>query len=91
VTDIQNTFKYKISGKSIRWEPNSSMRADRQTDTTKLLVAFRNFAKAPENNISVKANPDLIELLDPKHGRPTLIRNVLNYLPFDPALTSQST
>ena len=28
--------------------------ADRQTDTTKLTVAFRNFAKAPKNTISLK-------------------------------------
>ena len=32
------------------WEPSFSMRTDRRTDMTKLIVAFRNFAKgAPEN------------------------------------------
>ena len=30
-------------------EPSSSMRTDRQTDMTKLLVAFRKFANAPKN------------------------------------------
>jgi len=53
LTDIRNTFEYKISKKSVRWELNSSMRADRRTDTTKLLFTFRNFANASENYISV--------------------------------------
>ena len=30
-------------------EPSFPMRTDRQTDTMKLVVTFRNFAKAPKN------------------------------------------
>jgi hypothetical protein len=32
--------KYQISTKSVLWESRCSMRADRQTDMTKLVVAF---------------------------------------------------
>jgi hypothetical protein len=35
--------KKKFSRKSIEWEPRCSMRMDGQTDTVKLIVAFRNF------------------------------------------------
>jgi hypothetical protein len=40
--------KYKISSKSVQWEPNCSMRTDRRTDITKLIFASRNFANAPK-------------------------------------------
>ena len=46
-TDFRNIFKYQISWKSVRWEPNCSMWADRRKDLMKLIVAFRNFAKVP--------------------------------------------
>jgi hypothetical protein len=36
----------KISRKSLQWEPTFSMRTDRQTEVTKLIAAFRNFASA---------------------------------------------
>jgi hypothetical protein len=49
-TDFRKTFMYQISEKSFQWEPSYSMRTDGQTDKTKLIVAFRNFAKAPNNN-----------------------------------------
>jgi len=42
-------LKYEISGESVQWEPRFSMRTDRQTQTIKLIVAFRNFASAPKN------------------------------------------
>jgi hypothetical protein len=45
-TDFRKILKYQISRKTVRWEPRCSMRTDRQTDTTKLIVAFHNFAKA---------------------------------------------
>jgi len=38
----------KFHEKSVQWEPSYSMRTERQTDITKLTVAFRNFAKAPK-------------------------------------------
>ena len=46
-------MKYQISLKSFHWEQSCSMRIaaqiDRHTDMTKIIVAFRNFEKAPEN------------------------------------------
>jgi hypothetical protein len=39
---LSKKFKYQIFRKSIQWEPSCST----QTDMTKLLVAFRNFAKS---------------------------------------------
>jgi hypothetical protein len=47
--DIRKILKYEISRKSVQWEPSCSMRTDRQTEMTKLIFAFRNFAKAPKN------------------------------------------
>jgi len=35
----------------VQWEPSCSTRTDRQTDTSKLIVVFRNFANAPRNSI----------------------------------------
>jgi hypothetical protein len=43
-TDFRKILKYQTS-----WKFVQSMRTDRQTDMTKLIVAFRNFAKAPKN------------------------------------------
>jgi len=47
-TDFRRIIKYQISLKSIQWEPNCSVRMDGNTDMTQLMVAFRNFAKAPK-------------------------------------------
>jgi hypothetical protein len=44
--DVRRKFKYQISSKSVQREPSCSMRTDGQTDM-KLIIAFRNFAKAP--------------------------------------------
>ena len=51
---FRKTLKFKISWKSLQWEPSCSMRTDGQTDTMKLTVDFRNFANAPTNDTSVK-------------------------------------
>jgi hypothetical protein len=46
-------FKHKISLNFVRWELSYSIRTDRethrQTDMTKLIVAFHNFTITPKN------------------------------------------
>jgi len=54
--DFREILKYLISWKFFQWEPSCSNQTDRQTDMTKLIVAFRNFAKAPKNPLPVKGN-----------------------------------
>jgi hypothetical protein len=44
---FEQLLKYHMSWKSVQWEPSCSMRTDGQTDMTKLIVAVRNFANAP--------------------------------------------
>jgi hypothetical protein len=44
-TYFPENLKYYISWKSFHGEPSCSMRPDRQTHVTKLILAFRNFAK----------------------------------------------
>jgi hypothetical protein len=50
---FEKIFRYETSRKFVQWEQSRSMRTngrtDRQTDTTELIVAFRNFANAPKN------------------------------------------
>ena len=52
-TDYRVELKYQISWKSTQWEPSCSLRAvgraEGQTDTTKLILFFHNFANAPKN------------------------------------------
>jgi hypothetical protein len=38
-----------MSLKPVEWEPSLSMRTDRQTYMTELIVTFRSFAKASKN------------------------------------------
>jgi len=49
--DFRKIIKYQVYWISVQWEPICSMRADgrtdRQTDLTKLIVAFRLYANAP--------------------------------------------
>jgi hypothetical protein len=52
-TDFRKGLKYQVSPKSFKWEPSCSMRTDRQTDMTKLVVPSRNFANAPETLVII--------------------------------------
>jgi hypothetical protein len=45
---LEKILKYQTSCKPSQWEPSYSVRMDRQTDMTKLIVAFHNFANAPK-------------------------------------------
>jgi hypothetical protein len=46
---VQKIHEYQISGKSVQWEPSSSMRTDRWADMEMLVVVFHNFMHAPTN------------------------------------------
>ena len=43
---FEKILKYKISWKSVQWEPSCSKRTDGRTDMMELIIAFRNFANA---------------------------------------------
>jgi len=47
-TEFHEVFKYKISLKSGQWEPSNSRRTDRQRETMKLIVDFRNFVHSSQ-------------------------------------------
>ena len=47
-------IKLQISWKSVQWEQICSIWTNRQTDMTKLTVAFRNCANAPNNCLKIK-------------------------------------
>jgi hypothetical protein len=50
-TDFRKILKCQILWKSVPWEPSCSIRTVGRTDMTKLIVFFRNFAKAPKMSI----------------------------------------
>jgi hypothetical protein len=50
--DFRKSVKYQASSKSVQWELNCSKRTDGQMYRTKLIVAFRNFAYAPNKVIT---------------------------------------
>jgi hypothetical protein len=47
-TNFQKILKYQISWKPMQWEPSCSKRTERETEMTKLIVAFRNSANEPK-------------------------------------------
>jgi hypothetical protein len=47
-TDFRKIHKYKISWKSVQWEPSCSVRTDRQTWQ---IITFRNLGNAPQNSL----------------------------------------
>jgi len=55
-TDFLKTLKYQISSKSVQWEPSCSKQTGRQTDKTKLIVAFLNSVNAPERYVQGSFN-----------------------------------
>ena len=48
LTDFRNTLNYQTPWKCGQWDASCSMGTDGQTDTTKLIVVFRNFATKPK-------------------------------------------
>ena len=52
-TDFRKILKYEMLRKSFQWEPSCSLR----TNMTKLIVAFRHFANAPKNPVSLSLCP----------------------------------
>ena len=54
-TDFSKILKYQISWKSVQCDLSCSVRTDRRAEITMLIVAFRNFAKAPNNSCSPSA------------------------------------
>jgi hypothetical protein len=48
-TYFRKIIQYQISWKSVMWEPSCSTWIGGQTQTTKRIVHFRNFANAPKN------------------------------------------
>jgi hypothetical protein len=50
LTDFRKIFKYKISRKSVQWEPSCYVRTEERTGgLDKSVVSFRNFANTPGN------------------------------------------
>jgi hypothetical protein len=45
---FRKILEYQISSKFFQDEPSCSLRMDRQTGMTELIIAFRNFANAPK-------------------------------------------
>ena len=53
--ELRKTLKHNMSRKSVHWESFCSLWTDGQTGMTKLIVAFRNFAKVPNKNTKINA------------------------------------
>jgi hypothetical protein len=73
-TDFRKSLKYQVSSKSVHWEPSFSMRTDRRTNMTKLIVAFRNLANAPKNVL-------LYHAVSTDKSSPTFRRSVASFTP----------
>ena len=56
----------------MKWEPSCSTRTDGQTDITKLTVAFRNLANAPEN-CRQSRNYQAVAIIQTSHANQRLI------------------
>jgi hypothetical protein len=70
--DFRKVLKYQISRKSVQWEQSCSMRPDRRTDMTKLIVAFRTFANA-SNNVQNHFTVSLAQLSNSPYTQNLLI------------------
>jgi hypothetical protein len=67
-TDLKKIPKYKISWKSVQWEPSYSTR----TDMTKLTVTFHNFANGPKNEMSYNHQTTSDEDVPPTTNNPDI-------------------
>jgi hypothetical protein len=56
-TDYNTSAQYQISRKSVLWEASCSIRAERRTGTTKLVVTFRNYADASKTVVNSECIP----------------------------------
>jgi len=52
--DFRNILKCQVSRTSVRWEPSCSTWTGRHTNTTKLIVAFRNSANTTQKVKTIK-------------------------------------
>jgi hypothetical protein len=50
-TDFRKILKYKVSRKSVQWEPCCSMRTDIRTNMTQLLATLRKHLKDQSNDL----------------------------------------
>jgi len=53
-TDFRKLLKYQVSRKSVQW-----VTTDRHTDATKITVALRGFANAPQNSLMRRSCPSI--------------------------------
>jgi hypothetical protein len=63
LADFRKILKYQTSRKSVQWEQSCSTRAggraDEGTDMAKLIVALRNFGRAPNNRTKIDLEKSL--------------------------------
>jgi len=84
---FRKILRYKISWKSVQWEPSRSIRTDGRTDMKKPIIAFRSFANAAENVVdSVHKTLFLLRELTLLSVRVTIVAmEKQEYVPFSGA------
>ena len=77
---IFGKYSYRISWKSFQREPSRSMRTDGRTNTTKLIVAFRNFSNSLKTWVPASTGNTLPPLWRPTYEC-NVVNNTLQYTP----------